>query len=144
MALSALGKTWLQLRGDGRRLCQHLSILAQETGGNRLCACCCRSKYTRNECLPRLQSIMHVLQLNHDATQVAALLDFGDMCHTYAAAELAITLAYAMLLEVSLQQRQGGTQQQAAGGDAEGERLVHAAYAAGRAVVVSATARQCC
>lgn len=91
-----------------------------------------------------MPAIVRALQLSPDATRVAALLDFGDMCHTYAAAELAITLAYAMLLEVSLQQRRGGTQHQAAGGDAEGERLVQAAYAAGTAVVVSATARQCC
>ena len=85
-----------------------------------------------------------------------ALLDFGDLSETYALAELGVTLTYALLFEIDLEQRrrqqrqqqeQGGQQEQEQQAAAHSRNLhghcvdaspeLRAAMAAGQAVVVS-------
>ena len=66
---------------------------------------------------------------------VCALLDFGDLSETYAVAEAAIALTYAMLLEMGNHERRAinGRDHDAAAPSSG----LEAAYGAGRRLLVS-------
>jgi len=81
------------------------------------------------------------VQVDQRCERVVGVIDFGDMQETYAVAEPAIALAYAVLQEISLQLKRcdagGGGESEVPGTD--DDAVVGSACSAGRRLLVGVT-----
>jgi hypothetical protein len=98
----------------------------------RGCYCSCTTPLVA----PFLSCACLIFTPKADGEHVCALLDFGDLSETYAVAEAAISLTYAMLLEMG-QCHNGRAAGAPVVGDGAKDGRLEAAFRAGRALLVS-------